>query len=68
MFGKDTAKKKLIKNLDTTYGQIEREYQISPGDFPDLKHMQEKLELLDFTKFKSLNNGMLIKAQCCIFS
>lgn len=40
MFGKDSKKKELIKGLDGVYTQIQREHQISPGDFPDLKKMQ----------------------------
>ena len=40
MFGKDSKKKELIKNLDQIYLQLQREHQISPGDFPELKKMQ----------------------------
>lgn len=40
MFGKDNKKKELVNNLAEIYGQIEREHQISPGDFPNLKRMQ----------------------------
>ena len=61
MFGKDGKKKELIKNLDNLYGQIQREHQISPGDFPDLKTMQERLQHHDFTKFKTLDTRLLQK-------
>ncbi len=61
MFGKDSKKKELIKNLDTLFGQIQREHQISPGDFPDLKAMQERLQHQDFTKFKSLDMRLLTR-------
>lgn len=40
MFGKDNKKKELVNNLADIYGRIEREHQISPGDFPNLKRMQ----------------------------
>lgn len=40
MFGKDSKKKELIKNLGQIYDQLQREHQISPGDFPDIKRMQ----------------------------
>lgn len=40
MFGKDNKKKELVNNLSEIYGRIEREHQISPGDFPNLKRMQ----------------------------
>ena len=61
MFGKDSKKKELIKNLDALYGQIQREHHISPGDFPDLKTMQERLQHHDFSKFKSLDTRLLNK-------
>jgi EH domain-containing protein 1 len=40
VFGKDGKKKELIKNLNSIYEQLQREHQISRGDFPDLKKMQ----------------------------
>ena len=40
VFGKDSKKKELIKSLSSIYEKIQREHQISPGDFPDIKRMQ----------------------------
>ena len=40
MFGKDNKKKELIANLGEIYLKIEKEHQISPGDFPKLAKMQ----------------------------
>lgn len=59
MFGKDGKKKDLIKNLGQVYDQLQREHQISPGDFPDLKKMQESLANHDFTKFHPLKPKLL---------
>ncbi|RLU17240.1 hypothetical protein DMN91_011309 [Ooceraea biroi] len=59
VFGKDNRKKELIKNLGQTYDQIQREQQISPGDFPDLKKMQECLAHHDFNKFNPLKPKLL---------
>jgi len=59
MFGKDNKKKELIKNLGQIYDQIQREQQISPGDFPDLKKMQECLAHQDFTKFNPIKLKLL---------
>lgn len=59
MFGKESKKKELIKNLGTIYDKLQREHQISPGDFPDLKKMQEKLANYDFAKFHSLKQNYL---------
>lgn len=59
MFGKDSKKKDLIKNLGQIYDRIQREHSISPGDFPDIKKMQEVLQHQDFTKFHSLKPHLL---------
>ena len=63
MFGKDSKKKELIKNLDSLYAQIQREHQISPGDLPEIKKMQENLVHQDFSKFKPLEKRLLDKVQ-----
>lgn len=59
MFGKDTKKKELIANLDTIFTQLQREHQISPGDFPNVKRMQEQLQFHDFSKFQALKPKLL---------
>lgn len=43
VFGKDSKKKELISNLGEIYHKIEKEHQISPGDFPNLAKMQVRL-------------------------
>lgn len=58
-FGKDGKKKELIKNLGVIYDKIQREQQISPGDFPDIKKMQEHFQNFDFTKIHSLKPQLL---------
>lgn len=59
MFGKDSKKKELIKHLGNIYQDIEKEFQVPPGDFPDLREMQEKLLSHDFTKFHPLKKPLL---------
>lgn len=59
VFGKENKKNSLIKNLGQIYDKIQREHQISPGDFPDIKKMQESLQHQDFTKFHSLKMHLL---------
>ena len=44
MFGKDTKKKELVQRLSDIFAELQREHQISPGDFPDLTKMQEQLQ------------------------
>jgi len=58
-FGKEAKKKELIATLAQTYEQLQREHQISPGDFPDIKRMQEGLQHLDFSKFQPLKPKLL---------
>lgn len=59
MIGKEKKKKELIQNLDKIFEQIQREHNISPGDFPDIHKMREKLQNQDFTKFNPLKPKLL---------
>ncbi|KAG9272463.1 EH domain-containing protein 1-like [Astyanax mexicanus] len=59
VFGKDSKKKELISNLGAIYEKIEKEHNISPGDFPNLKKMQELLNGQDFNKFPALKPKLL---------
>eukprot|EP00064_Thunnus_orientalis_P019028 superscaffoldBa00004594_g19138 len=59
VFGKDNKKKELISSLGDIYKRIEREHQISPGDFPNLKKMQDQLQAQDLTKFQPLKPKLL---------
>lgn len=59
MFGKDSKKKELIKNLSAIYESVQREHQISPGDFPDIARMQERLLHEDFSKFQPLKPRLI---------
>ncbi|KAG8560966.1 hypothetical protein GDO81_015200 [Engystomops pustulosus] len=52
MFGKDAKKKELISRLPEIFLQIQREHQISPGDFPEVKKMQQATGMYDFSKFQ----------------
>lgn len=66
MFGKDSKKKELIKNLEQIYLQIQREHQISQGDFPDVKKMQ--VGLLKYRDMIGLKIVMLILSFNCVCS
>uniref|UniRef100_A0A8C2J275 EH-domain containing 3 n=2 Tax=Cyprinus carpio TaxID=7962 RepID=A0A8C2J275_CYPCA len=59
VFGKDNKKKELINSLGEIYSRIEKEHQISPGDFPNLKKMQEQLQAHDLNKFHPLKMKLL---------
>jgi hypothetical protein len=43
IFGKDAKKYELILNLDSIYSKLVNKYQLSPGDFPELKKMQASM-------------------------
>lgn len=45
MFGKESKKKELIKNLNQVYEQLEKQHGISRGDFPDIKKLQVSLSV-----------------------
>ncbi|XP_026878526.2 EH domain-containing protein 1a [Electrophorus electricus] len=59
MFGKDSKKKELITNLGAIYEKVEKEHNISPGDFPNLKKMQDLLASQDFAKFPVMRPKLL---------
>ncbi|XP_053330793.1 EH domain-containing protein 4 [Spea bombifrons] len=59
VFGKEAKKKELINNLPEIYRQLQREHHISPGDFPDVKKMQQQLEMYDFSKFHALRPKLI---------
>lgn len=59
IFGKSGKKKDLIRNLEVIYEKIQHEQKISPGDFPDIKKMQEVLEKQDFSKFHTMNHKLV---------
>jgi len=59
MIGKEKKKKELIANLDKIFEQLQREHNISPGDFPDVNKMRENLQNVDFTKFYALKPKLL---------
>lgn len=59
MIGKEKKKKELIQNLDKIFEQLQREHNISPGDFPDVNKMREHLQNQDFTKFNAIKPKLL---------
>jgi hypothetical protein len=59
VFGKDAKKKELVNNLDQVYRQIQREHNISPGDFPPIERMKEMLKEQDFNKFQPLKPKLI---------
>ena len=59
MFGKESRKNELIENLRDVYKEIQMTHNISSGDFPNIRKMQQQLAYYDFTKFHSLKQKLL---------
>ena len=59
MIGKEKKKKELIQKLDKIFDQLQKEHNISPGDFPDVERMREHLQNSDFTKFNAIKPRLL---------
>jgi len=59
MFGKQKEQQKLIANLEDIYREVAKERNLPLGDFPDPRHMKEKLATMDFTTFKKLDKKKL---------
>ena len=48
VFGKESKKKELIANLGNIFADLQRQHQISAGDFPNLERMQVRDDLYGF--------------------
>jgi EH domain-containing protein 1 len=59
VLGKEAKKKELIKNLNEIYVKVQREHNISAGDFPEIHKMRDALGKHDFKKFHSLKPKLL---------
>lgn len=59
MFGKENKKKELVKKLNHVYAELQKEYQIPIGDFPEIELMKEKLSQQDFSKFNVLKPKLI---------
>lgn len=62
LFGKQSKQEELISKLNDVYNIVMRKYNISVGDFPDLRKFREKLKVWDFTKFQRLNLRLIEQA------
>lgn len=51
----------MIEKLDQIFAQIQDEYDVSPGDFPDVKTMKDKLANADWSQFKVIDRQQLVK-------
>ncbi|CAL4166351.1 unnamed protein product, partial [Meganyctiphanes norvegica] len=49
----------VIDKLEEIYKKLKRDHNMSPGDFPRIKRMQEQLQGKDFWKFKKIELNLL---------
>jgi len=59
IFGKESKQKELIANLQQEFAKIQRQYNLPPGDFPDISRFQDHLKTYDFSKFQKLNSKLI---------
>ncbi|EEB12848.1 EH-domain-containing protein, putative [Pediculus humanus corporis] len=55
LFGKATAKENLVNSLPEIFTKLQMELKLSPGDFPDVKKMQNDLKDFNFDYLKSID-------------
>lgn len=61
MFGKDKKKEQLLNKLTDVYQKIQRECNISPGDFPSVVKFREQLRGHNFSEFHALKPKLIEK-------
>mmetsp|Transcript_17926 Transcript_17926/g.38464 ORF Transcript_17926/g.38464 Transcript_17926/m.38464 type:complete len:626 (+) Transcript_17926:389-2266(+) len=59
MFGAKGAQKKLLDELPTHFAQVQREYHLPVGDFPDVNKFKEILGAFDLNAFPKLTKAMI---------
>eukprot|EP00775_Hariotina_reticulata_P005540 gene5540-5776_t len=59
MFGKDKAQRKMLDQLPQIFFQVQREYHLPAGDFPDVNRFREILSAFDFSSFPKLGKSMV---------
>ncbi|KAJ1392494.1 P-loop containing nucleoside triphosphate hydrolase [Sesbania bispinosa] len=59
MMGKAKAQQKLIDNLASEFGKVQREFHLPPGDFPNVEHFRETLRGYNIDKFEKLKPKMI---------
>ncbi|TMW59413.1 hypothetical protein Poli38472_004482 [Pythium oligandrum] len=55
MVGKEKKQKELIENMDGIFREVQRKYNLPPGDFPNLDDFRQKCVERKFSKFHNLN-------------
>lgn len=59
MFGKEKAQKKMLEELPEHFRQVQREYHLPPGDFPDVNRFREILSAFNLDNFPKVSKSMV---------
>ncbi|KAI9115745.1 hypothetical protein K1719_013414 [Acacia pycnantha] len=59
MIGKAKTQQKLIDNLETEFGKVQRDHHLPRGDFPNTEQFKEVLSGYNFDKFEKLKPKMI---------
>ncbi|CAK4415151.1 unnamed protein product [Aphanomyces euteiches] len=59
MMGKDKKQAELIANLPAVFREVQKKYNLPPGDFPNLEEFRKKLEERNFDSFSKLSLKMI---------
>lgn len=55
MMGKEKKQRELIEHMDEVFREVQRKYNLPPGDFPNLDEFSKKCAEMKFQKFPSLH-------------
>ena len=59
LFGRANKQKRILDNLAGEFTTIHKQYNLPPGDFPDINRFRDALESVDLSTFPKLNNRMI---------
>ncbi|CAN4103984.1 unnamed protein product [Withania somnifera] len=59
MIGKAKTQQRLIDELETEFGKVQREFHLPAGDFPNVEHFREVLGGYSFDRFERLKPKMI---------
>mmetsp|Transcript_45741 Transcript_45741/g.106191 ORF Transcript_45741/g.106191 Transcript_45741/m.106191 type:complete len:536 (+) Transcript_45741:117-1724(+) len=65
-WGWEREKENLIANLRQIYDTISREHNLALGDFPNPTDMKDRLQILDWSKFKRLDPAKLADVESLV--
>ena len=61
MWGKEAVTQKVLDNIKDVFVQVQRQFNLPAGDFPDPAKFKEMCQGIDFTRFPKLKDSALAK-------